>query len=361
VSVVQPVPPAKQQLARRLRELRQQQWPGARLTQEKLATALNADEPLTPVTVSSWESLSSPKLPPARRLLAYARFFATPRSVEGDPRLLPLEELTEDEQAAYKKLETELLSLRSLAAGDFADQPVTSSKSWSFNDTGRVTFVCAKLPDEQSGPLADPSNPNYTELQAYADLDALMELHGHIRAENPLMTVYFRIPSEVQPDDLTGHVILIGGVAWNEITEALSEMANLPVRQVVDPELPSGDPFVAEMDGNEKKFWPKWADAERKVLLEDVGLLARVPNPLNSSRTLTICNGIFSRGVYGAVRSLTDAHLRNANENFISAHFGHSDSFAMLMSVKVIRNQAMTPDFNSDGVVLYEWPQDIAA
>jgi hypothetical protein len=359
---MQPVPPAaKQQLAQRLRELRQQQWPGVRLTQEKLATALSADEPLTPVTVSSWESLSSPKLPPSRRLLAYARFFATRRSVEGDPKLLPLEELTEDERAAYKKLETELLSLRSLAAGDSSDKPVAASRSWRFNDTGRVTFICAKLPNEQTGPLADPSDPNYTELQAYADLDALMELHGHIRAENPLMDVYFRIPSEVKPDDLTGHVILIGGVAWNDITEALSEMANLPVKQVVDPELPSGDPFVAEVDGNEKKFWPKWMDAEGKVLLEDVGLLARVPNPLNSSLTLTICNGIFSRGVYGAVRSLTDAHLRDANESYISTHFGNSDSFAMLMTVKVIRNQAMTPDFNSDGVVLYEWPQGIAA
>ena len=58
------------------------------------------------------------------------------------------------------------------------------------------------------------------------------------------------------------------------------------------------------------------------MLAEDVGLLARVPNPLNSSRTLTICNGIHSRGVYGAVRSLTDAQLRDANERYIAANFG---------------------------------------
>ena len=70
------------------------------------------------------------------------------------------------------------------------------------------------------------------------------------------------------------------------------------------------------------------------MLAEDVGLLARVPNPLNSSRTLTICNGIHSRGVYGAVRSLTDAQLRESNERYISANFGDSGSFAILMSVK---------------------------
>ena len=30
------------------------------------------------------------------------------------------------------------------------------------------------------------------------------------------------------------------------------------------------------------------------------------------------------------------------------------------MSVKVIKNQAMTPDFNSPDVVLYKWARDAA-
>jgi hypothetical protein len=356
---VHPASSAAKQLAQRLRSLRLQHWPEVRLTQEKLAAAFNAEEPLTPVTVSSWESQTSPKLPPRHRLLAYARFFATPRSVAADPRLLPLDDLTEDERAAYESLEAELLGLRGRAAGDREEEEPATGRSWLFNDDGPVTFICAKLPDDQTGPLADPSNLNYTELQAYADLDALMELHGHIRAENPLMNVYFKIPSEVQRDDLSGHVILLGGVVWNDITKELSEMAGLPVRQVIDPKLAFGDPFVAEVDGGKHEFWPKWADAEHTVLAEDVGLLAQVPNPLNSNRTLTICNGIHSRGVYGAVRSLTDAQLRDANEQYISKHFGHSGSFAILMSVKMITNQVMTPDFNSDGVVLYQWPQSV--
>ena len=272
---MQPVPPAAKQLAQRLRYLRVKQWPEVRLTQEKLAAAFNAEEPLTPVTVSSWESQTSPKLPPRHRLLAYARFFATPRSVAADPKLLPLEDFTEDERAAYEDLETELLGLRRRAAGEDDEEELTTGRSWRFNDDGRITFICAKLPDDQTGPLADPSNLNFTELQAYADLDALMELHGHIRAENPLMTVYFKIPSEVQPDDLTGHVILMGGVIWNDITKELSNMAGLPVRQVTDPKLPFGDPFVAEVDGENQEFWPKWADAKHTVLAQDVGLLAR--------------------------------------------------------------------------------------
>jgi hypothetical protein len=357
---MQPAPPAALQLARRLRQLRQQRWPDARLTQDKLAKAFSVEEPLAAASVSSWESFSSPKLPPRHRLHAYARFFASPRSVEAVPKLLALDELTQDEKSTYKELEAELLRLRSAASGESPEQEIAFSRSWHFSDTSRVTIVCAQMPPDQTGPLAEPTNPNYTELHTYADVDALMELHGHIRAENPQMTVLYRTPPEVDPDDLTGHIILLGGVIWNEIAGRLSEMAKLPVRQVTDSKLSSGDIFVAEVEGKERQFWPTWADDRPCMLEEDVGLFARAPNPLNSSRTLTVCNGIHARGVYGAVRTLTDAQLRESNERYISANFSSSESFAILMSVKVIKNRAMTPDFNSPGVVLYKWPEGIS-
>jgi hypothetical protein len=359
---MQPASREAARLAWRLRQLRQQQWPDARLTQEKLAKAFSNEEPLAAATVSSWESTTSPKLPPRHRLRAYARFFATPRSVEAAvPKLLPFEDLTPDEQATCKKLETELLKLRSQAAEDPGEEEIAPGRSWHFTDSGPVILVCAELPGNQIGPLASPSNANYTELQAFADLDAMVELHGHVRAENPRMEVYFRIPSDIGHNDLTGHIILVGGVVWNEITDRLSEEAKLPVRQFHHPELPTGEIFLAEVNGEEREFWPKWKNNGRKVLAEDVGLLARVPNPLNSSRTLTLCNGIHSRGVYGAVRSLTDTHLRDANERYISANFGNSTSFAILMSVKVMKNKTLTPDFNSSGVVLFRWPQGDAS
>ncbi len=82
-----------------------------------------------------------------------------------------------------------------------------------------------------------------------------------------------------------------------------------------------------------------------------------MPNPLNSSRTLTISNGVHSRGVFGAVRSLTDARLRDANEKYISSNFD-SESFLILMSVKVIEGKTMTPDFSSTDGVLYLWQRD---
>jgi len=349
---VHPAPPAAQQLAQRLKQLRQDR---PRLTQEKLAAAFSAEEQLAAATVSSWESTRTPKLPPQHRLEAYARFFATPRVAEGRLRPFRVDELTPDEKREYEKLSAELRRLRASASGESSTEDSTFNRSWRFQDPDLVTFVCARLPDDKIGAFGDPANPNYTELQTYADVDALMELHGHIRAENPNATVRIRTTADVEPDELTGHLILLGGVVWNTITGRLSKMAQLPVRQVTDAGLESGDIFIADIDGKEQELWPQWADEDKRVLAEDVGLLARVRNPLNAGCTLTICNGIHSRGVYGAVRALTDAKLRGGNERFIATNFGDADSFAILMSVKVIKNQAMTPDFNSPDVVLYKW------
>lgn len=355
---MQAASPALLELAQRLRRLRQHQWPDVRLTQDALAKALGG---VAAATVSSWESPSAPKLPPRDRMLLYARFFATRSSVDAgpEPKILPLNALTEEEKAAYKELEEELLGLRDAARKPSLGDAVAVRRSWQFSDSGPATLVCAQLPKVETAALADREDPNYTELLSYADLDALVELHGHIRSENPTMGVYYKAAPKVVPDDLSGHVILLGGIAWNDITRRLSTMTNLPVEQVVDPSLPTGEIFVTrgEGDDGQQTFLPVWGGPDNKHLVEDVGFLARVPNPLNSGRTLTICNGIHSRGVLGAVRSLTDAQLRDSNELYISANFSNTDSFVILMRVPVIEGQAMTPDFNTPGSVLYQWPQ----
>lgn len=353
-----PASPALLQLATRLRRLREEHWHDYRLTQAALATALGDGEPLASATVSSWESPLSPKLPPTERLRGYARFFATRRSIQGKvPRLVPLDSLTAEEEAACKALEVELLSLREKAVRPALRAEMPTRRAWHFSDTGPVNIVCAQLPREDLGSLSDPSLPNFTELQSFADLDSLIELHGHVRRENPDMDVFFKASTKVVPDDMSGHVVLLGGIAWNEITDILSEMTVLPVRQIRDPAVESGEIFVADIDGKEKKFLPTWRGENQTNLRGDIGLLARTPNPLNSNRTLTICNGVHSRGVLGAVRTLTDARLRDSNESYIAQHFEDAPAFVILMRVTVIEGQTMTPDFNTPGCVLYRWPE----
>ena len=74
--------------------------------------------------------------------------------------------------------------------------------------------MCTKLPEAEAPKLANPGNPNYAQLAGFGDLDAMVELHGHARAENPGMNVYYKGTPDVKADDLSGHVVIIGGIAW---------------------------------------------------------------------------------------------------------------------------------------------------
>lgn len=354
---MQPAPPLLE-LAVRLRSLRLEHWANSKPTQgelgKALGKALGEDQKLSAATIASWESRTTPKLPPRERLLAYAQFFATPRSVATTPRLVPVESFTDEEQAAYESLRDELLSLHTAARG--GPEQLVAQRSWHFTDAGPVTLVCAQLPEDQAGPLANPANPNYTELHSYADADAILELWGHIRMENPPMKVAYKFGAHVAADDLSGHMVIIGGIGWNEVTRRILDLARLPVTQQKDPALETGEIFVTEIDGKEHRYLPTWSEDDPSKLIQDIGLLIRMPNPLNSSRTLTMCNGIHSRGVLGAVRSLTDERLRESNERYIARNFPDSQRFCILMQILVIEGVAMTPDFSIDGTVLYQWP-----
>ena len=348
-----PAPPALLELAQSLRYLRVQHWPDSKLTQSALAKALGKDVPLSPATVASWENRAAPKLPPRERVVAYAQFFATRRSLESpEPALVPLDSFTSEEQAAHNELLDGLLRLHSAARG--SEVPIGARRSWHFTDDGPLTLVCARLPTEEASPLAIRSNPNHTELLGFGDLDAMVELFGHVRVENPGMDVFYKVAPEVRADDLSGHVVIIGGIGWNDVTRRLIDLSRLPVRQIEDPAVGTGEIFVTTADGGEQKYLPKWSPGTGE-LMEDVGLLVRMPNPLNSNRTLTMCNGIHSRGVLGAVRTLTDARLRESNERYITGNFP-GNQFGILMRVQVIEGLAMTPDFSTEGTVLYQWP-----
>ena len=349
-------------LARRLRELREERWPGVVLTQETLGRALGGTSPLAVSTISSWESPTSPVTPPRRRLAAYATFFATRRSLDSDPpHLLADHELDASERAERDRLLRELLALWEAApSGGPAAGP--SRRIWHFPEGSAVRLICGRLPDEHLSTYAAPVTRNYAELLSYADLDALVELFGHIRAENPTCDVRFlqasESMSEARPDDLSVHLVLLGGFAWNRVTSWLTHKVDLPVRQVEDPSVEDGEVFEVSRGENAVRYFPTADDRDPSLgLTEDVGLFVRMPNPNNTAVTLTICNGVHSRGVLGAVRCLTDAHLRDRNEAYLASRFGDSDQFGILMRVPVMQGRTLTPQLHNANTRLFEWPE----
>src|SRR5829696_282431 len=343
-------PPGPGALARRLRDLRHQ-WPGSRVTQTALADALGTSNAL----VSSWESTRNPAAPSELWLQAYATLFATRRSLQGGQlRVLEDDELSPVELAVRDQLHAELVALRDAAVGTgeaTADdhEPAASPSSWHFPDGGPIRLVCGRLPDKHRGDYASETSYNYTELYNYADADAMVELFGHLRMVNPDSDVRFLLAENMQSDDLGAHMVLIGGLAWNPAARVYAKLAGLPVRQVEDDGVEDGDVFEIEREGRTRRFLPTFLEGDPALgLIEDVALFARMRNPSYPQRTLTICNGVFSRGVYGAVRTLTDERVRQANEDYAARRFAGCSEFGLLLRVPVLGGATSTPDLTSD-------------
>lgn len=374
---------ARQILAHRLRALREESWPNVKITQPQLARALGGDRPLSVPLVSSWESRTNPAIPPIPRLEAYATFFATPRSAEGKPpRLLSADEMTNSERRAAVELTRELMRLRNdaLRATDAVEVPELAEALiaglFRFGDERPITLVCAQLPGEVLArmPYTDPADPtrlgldefeagqaaDYIALYTYADLDALFELHGHVRAANPTSQVNVRAAHQLKPDDYTTHLISLGGVDWNLATQAVLSRLQLPVRQVAAWDSPDGPYFEVDVEADRgsstARHYPRVDRLEkRRVLREDVALFVRASNPYNQKRTVTICSGMYGSGSYGAVRALTDARFRDRNGEYVDAQFSGKDRFCILTRVTVVNGVPLTPDWAIDDNRLFEW------
>jgi hypothetical protein len=381
---------AQRHLARRLRELRGR-WPDIKVTQSQLARAFGGTKPVSVPLISSWESQGNPKIPPPQRLDCYATFFATARSVDdpGNPRLLSDSELTAAELAAKTALSSELAHLRAsalqvawpagaaagtapVAAPSGASAAVRAEEAemiaslnsgyWRFSDGRSIAIVSAQLPEDmlRQIPYSDPMDPDYVALYKYADLDALVELHGHIRAANPgIKHVSFRSAEELVRDDYTTHLVSLGGVEWNHATQSLFAKLDLPVRQVADWDSPQGPYFEVNGDGAPQRFYPSVRMlGDKEVLREDVALFARAVNPFNKLRTATICNGMYASGTFGAVRALTDERFRDRNASYAKDRFGQCEAFCVLTRVQVERGVALTPDWTLPENILFEWMRE---
>lgn len=350
-------------LGRRLKELRDAQG----LTQRAVAEELGGERPLSPALISSWESGKA--VPSDRWLARYAQVFgarsAGPNDAGGADELLAalseLRRVTTPSGTGYLPLEAEVGPL--------------GGRFWHFPDRQQVRILGTPMYERVIGDLeyADPRHPNYIESLRNADMDATLELFGHLRAENPSCDVRVLTHDRVSRDSLTGHVVLLGGADMLRTSVTQPSPLYWFIRRLelpIETHLPEGGDeeydteFVVTVDesgapayrgSRQEAFRPTFLREGSARLLVDglpqleyeVGLFARMPNPMNLSATVTICSGIFSRGTFGVVRALTDVNLRERNEEFLDTNVDRTD-FWMLLRIPIfqtpVASETITPD-----------------
>ncbi|MDP9827159.1 helix-turn-helix domain-containing protein [Kineosporia succinea] len=384
---------ANTRLGNRLRALRQHHF-GQPVTQRQLSGALR----LSGALISSWESGAA--IPPEERLGGYARFFCTQRSIESDPaRLVAESDLSPDEEYQRERLFEDLRLLRNEVldepnADDFDRETGALGGRFLYYPDGQpITILCTPLSARQLGYTDEAAHaaqllpavqyttnqhhPNFVRNLGNADIDALIELVGHVRAENPTADVQWMTYDRVSSaDQFTGHLILLGGVDENieavpagsvNVLEVLRDRLDIPIRMTWDEDgiefdgevrvlldgdgVPTSDPSkIADHEGFRPDWVPGHDDSRKRAylrgvpqLMSDVAIIQRSRNPFNPGATATRFGGMFSRGTYGAVRAFTDARFRQRNELWLENTLDPED-FWMLLKVPVIAGTTMTPD-----------------
>jgi hypothetical protein len=279
-------------------------------------------------------------------------------------RLLDDHELTPAELARRDDLLEELTRMRFPEETESAVPPTGDPAGggvWHFPDQRPVTIVTARLPKtlRDKMPFVEPHDPDYVRAHSYADLDALIDLFGHIRAVNPSIAVNVRLADVLENDDYTTHLVLLGGVDWNDVSSDIVRRLDLPVRQIPrsDEDLYGGHFEV----GPDKTVITSALEriGDQITLREDVGYFFRGINPYNARRTVTLCNGMYARGTYGVVRALTHELFRDRNEEYLAERFRGALSFGVLTKIPIaINGEALTPDWMIRRDQLFEWPSD---
>lgn len=382
--------PGDAALGRRLRELRE--W--AKWTQRAVGDALGGERPLSAGLISSWESGKA--VPSRRWVTRYAEVFAGPDG-RGAPGLT-IEELEDELNALREEMRAAARDTPQLrgATVEGAEPADVLGSFWRFPDGLPVRIIGTPMFFESMRDLdyANRWHPNYMESLRNADMDATVELFGHLRATNPTGDVRFLTTEMLQSDDLTGHVVMLGGgdtLYWrsekdekderNEQRELRSHSLSWFIRRLSLPvrtQLPEGgnpeydtvfvvktdEHGVPDYEGEREEVYRSTFLRDRSVhgdqrlriagfpqLEYDLGLLARQANPMNLQATVTLCSGVFSRGTYGAVRALTDVKLRESNEHYLRETFS-GDEFWLLMRVPVLPGplgaETITPDLTRE-------------
>jgi hypothetical protein len=159
-------------------------------------------------------------------------------------------------------------------------------------------------------------------------------------------------------DFALNHLIIVGGAA-SDAASLFAQDIPLPIAE----EIPGTDPVTYLFRctvGEEAQEFRSTRDDEG-TLVQDVGLIARIPHPIIPGATVTLVSGVTSRGVHGAAQCFIDSHVRDTNERYLESAFGNVESFCILMNIPVQNDIALPPNLWRENTRLYEWSAETGA
>lgn len=219
---------------------------------------------------------------------------------------------------------------------------------WAQGSSARsVTIVCPTLPREYQPKYAKRGSPEFINLARFGDLDALVEVITLLTNLFPNRHVKYVTSDEVQATDRRGNIVVIGGPDFNSLTHEILRERAFPFAYRETSQAPllrhvsTGDEFPLK--------------TRSQKVVQDYGLFARFPNPLNARAAVIMIGGLQTCGVLGAVMAFGMNATARRNAKKIVQHCSGSPRFAVLIPVTVSGSQPSTSAFDPETLQTYPW------
>lgn len=234
--------------------------------------------------------------------------------------------------------------------GRESEEVKTLRSFWNIHDIDKIYIICPEIPIDDRKTYAEITSKDYLRLAKFADIDSLYNMKDFISRKFPNVRMMEYTSVEMPEEAYNENIILIGGTAWNKVTEKLMEKIRSPF-YYIDGGKGNDDPIVERESG--LKRLPV---LDRMGSLNyDWGLFIRVPNPFNKEKNLIIINGIRTYGVLGATKCFTNEMNSSDNCSIIFKLLGIPAYFAALIKTAVINNYVAPPNLISDLESLYSF------
>lgn len=213
---------------------------------------------------------------------------------------------------------------------------------WGFGEYDEVLVVCSELDEPEKRQHPEPNEFIY--LGKYGDVDALVETLITLHRLYPNLKVIFRSANEINmvPQELSTHIILIGGPDYNKLTRIFEKYSPFSYLRGEKEE----DIFIKRKSTNEV-FIP-FVEDELIGKFIDYGFFVKMKNPYNPLKKLIMIGGAHTYGVFGAIKAFSyfsNDKKEISYQNCVSIidALGNDPEFAILFKVESVGCTVLTP------------------
>ncbi|MGH2620971.1 MAG: hypothetical protein ACRDHG_10445 [Anaerolineales bacterium] len=227
-----------------------------------------------------------------------------------------------------------------------ARDPVQCRTVWgNLDQTGRPIVILGPRSSSRTD-FMDINSSNYMFLDNLGDKDSIVELSILMARLFPACHVVRYVSDDVPRDAFEHNLVVVGGPGvpgsqGNRLVKTLQQRLGIDVTYSGDAKrliLPTKEEFSGVFEG-------------RRCVL-DYGFFAKARNPFNPSTHVFMFHGIYTMGVLGAARILSDHPSAQENVLAVIEEIGPEVDFWCVFPVHVLNGVPLVPVLDRNAVNL---------